>query len=141
MNNYVIIPCGGQKLPHAAHADELYTGSMFQDTLRTALMMTDRNNIFILSAKYGLVMLDVVLPPYDLKMGDPGSVTPGQVQRDLREMLDFSEPFTISALLPKAYLKVLRDAYNFEIENCFEGCKGIGYQKARLAEIRKAVNA
>lgn len=138
MNHYVIIPCGGVKLSHPAHAYELYIGSMFQDTLRTALTMTDRNNIFILSAKYGLVQLDTVLEPYDLKMGQPGSVSADQVQRDLRKLIDFSTAYTLDALLPKAYLKVLEEATSDWVNSHYEGCRGIGDQKARLAQIRKA---
>ena len=138
MNRYVVIPCGGAKLPHSAHADELYTGSMFKDTLRTALTMTTRDNVFILSAKYGLVQLDTVLAPYDLKMGQAGSVDADQVQRDLRELIDFSTAYTLDALLPKAYLKVLEEATTDWVNSHYEGCRGIGDQKARLAQLRKA---
>lgn len=141
MNRYVIIPCGGAKLTEPAHAYELYTGSMFRDALGTALMMTSWDSVFIMSAKYGLVTLDTVLPPYDLKMGQPGSVTVSEIQRDMRELFDYDTPFTVEALLPKAYLSVLENAYDYEVENHYANCAGIGYQKARLASIRERLAA
>ena len=43
--------------------------------LRWALSVADRADVFILSAKYGLLGLRDVVPSYDLRMGDPGSIS------------------------------------------------------------------
>lgn len=138
MRKFVIIPCGGKKQEKAAPAAELYTGSMFKDQLRTALTMTDRKNVLILSALHGLVKLDAVLEPYDLKMGQKGTVNTDVITNQLADILPRDTTFVINALLPKAYAAKLEAAYPYWIENHYEGCAGIGYQKQRLAQIRKA---
>lgn len=47
--------------------------------MRYALSLADPERVFILSAKHGLLSLDDVIEPYDLKMGQDGCVTPGLV--------------------------------------------------------------
>jgi hypothetical protein len=133
----VIIPCGSAKLDHAAPAAELYTGSMFLDALRTARTMTTDENIRILSAKHGLVRLDHVLEPYEMKMTDKESVTGYRLVMQLVGLKFDGELITF---LPKAYLNRLTSAGNAAgctVSNMFADCKGIGYQKARLKQIRE----
>lgn len=141
MRHIVVIPCGGAKLNHPAPAAELYTGSMFQDALRTARMLTSDSDIFILSARYGLVTLDQILEPYDIKMGDPGSIHVD----DVRIQADWYniEDAYVSALLPKAYYKMLDNslAFPYKLANLYAGCAGIGHQKHVLAELRKGCMA
>jgi hypothetical protein len=133
----VIIPCGASKLPTAAPAAELYTGSMFQDALRTARTMTTDDNIRIFSAKHGLVRLDHVLEPYEMKMAHKESVTG---YRLVMQLIGLGFEGTIHALLPLSYLGRLRGAaaaLNLDVVNHYEGCAGIGYQKARLKQLRE----
>jgi hypothetical protein len=137
MKNMVIIPCGAAKLSHPAKAAELYTGSMFADALRTARSMTTDENIRILSAKHGLVRLDHVLDPYEMKMSDKGSVTGFRL---VMQLVGLQFEGTIDALLPKQYLARMTsaaNAANATVVNHFEGCAGIGYQKARLKQLRE----
>lgn len=150
MKKIVIIPCGGTKLPHAATAAELYTGSMFKDALRTARAMTAEDNIFILSAKHGLVALETMLEPYDLKMGQPGSVSLNTLRCQLRDMYDsyYLHEYDMHTLLPRAYYEMLWAAVHtmnrtqaYSMVNHFDGCAGIGYQKAALARLRNTVAA
>jgi cytoplasmic iron level regulating protein YaaA (DUF328/UPF0246 family) len=136
MKRIVIIPCGGAKLTEPAPAAELYTGSMFKDTLRTALTMTDPENVLILSALHGLVTLDTVLEPYDLRMGHKWSVSASKVNNQLNAFVPRNETFIIDALLPKAYMEKLEEATDMWVENYFDGCKGIGYQKQVLSQLR-----
>ena len=150
MDKIVIIPCGGAKLPHAAPAAELYTGSMFKDALRTARTMTADQNIFILSAMHGLVALDETLEPYDLKMGQTGSVSLRTIRYQLAGIYasHYLHEYEMHTLLPRAYYETLWAAVHtmnrtqvFGIVNHFAGCAGIGYQKAALANLRKLVAA
>jgi hypothetical protein len=83
MEKLVIIPCGGAKLTEPAPAADIYIGSMFADTLRTARTMTSDENIRILSAKHGLRKLDEIVEPYDVKMGSGDDVTIGLVADQL----------------------------------------------------------
>lgn len=70
----VIIPCGGRKLAHSARAYQLYTGPYFKACLRYAMSITPLDQIYILSARYGIVPHNMPLCPYNVKMGDPGCV-------------------------------------------------------------------
>jgi hypothetical protein len=74
----VVIPCGSSKLPHRAPARELYVGAYFRACLRYAELRAPRGlgAILVLSARHGLVRLTDELSPYELRMGQPGSVTP-----------------------------------------------------------------
>ena len=141
----VIIPCGGAKLETAAPAADLYTGSMFRDALKTARAMTSDDNIRILSAKHGLVKLDAILEPYDVKMGDTNSVSMDTLRKDITKLHELFSHFDyrIHTLLPKAYYEALWAAVHtgkrraaFHVWNHFDGCAGIGYQKQRLAQLR-----
>lgn len=136
MKKFVIIPCGGAKLEKPAPARHLYTGSMFRDQLATALTMTTAENIRILSAKHGLLELDEIVEPYDLKMGQKASIKSETLAAQLATILPKNETYIIDALLPKAYAAALEAATADHIENHFDGCAGIGYQKQVLKQIR-----
>lgn len=141
MKKLIVIPCGGAKLETAAPAAELYTGSMFKDILRTARALTQEENIFILSAKHGLIALDKIVEPYNLKMGQAGSIDTNTLGDQLNAIMPTAETFTIDAFLPKAYAAKLEESTGAWIVNHFEGCAGIGYQKAVLKNIREMVAA
>jgi hypothetical protein len=137
MRELVIIPCGAAKLDHAAPAAELYTGSMFADALRTARSMTADENIRILSAKHGLVRLDHVIEPYEMKMSNKDSVTGFRI---VMQLVGLQFDGTIHALLPKLYLSKVTSAaaaVDVKVINHYKGCAGIGFQKARLKQLRE----
>lgn len=143
-----VIPCGAGKLDHAAPAGELYTGSMFQHTYENVarLAADDRASgrgpvrILILSALHGLLDVDQVVEPYELKMGAAGSVTAERLREQATALGmgwgdgdDWADrPGEVYALLPKAYLRVLdealRELYVY-VQDVYEGCGGIGEQR------------
>jgi hypothetical protein len=150
MKKLVIIPCGGAKLSEAAPAAELYIGSMFADTLRTARTMTSDENIRILSAKHGLIKLDEIIEPYDVKMGDAASVSMDELRSQITELHENYSHFDyrIHTLLPRRYYEALWAAVHtgkrpaaFKVWNHFDGCAGIGYQKAALKNLRNGIYA
>lgn len=61
-----LVSCSAQKLDRAAPARELYCSALFRLSLAYATARADA--VYVLSAKYGLVELDQVLAPYDLKL-------------------------------------------------------------------------
>lgn len=76
MTPLVIVGCGAKK--HVSgrwRAADLYTGGYFKARLAYARTLTPDDHILILSAKFGFVNLDCLLPPYDLRLGDPGAIT------------------------------------------------------------------
>ncbi len=63
-----LISCSAQKLDRAAPARELYTSALFRGSLSYAERRC--SSVFVLSAKHGLVELDQVVEPYNLKLND-----------------------------------------------------------------------
>jgi hypothetical protein len=82
----IIIPCGFRKRKVTSPACELYQGPYFKSNLEWARSVSPDDLIFILSAKHGLVKLDHKLEPYDLKMGERGSVGPHILRHQISEL-------------------------------------------------------
>lgn len=143
--NTYVVPCGGGKLDRPAPAAELYVGSMFRHTYESACRAAELDRaagkparVVILSALHGLVDPAAELAPYDVKMGDAGSVTV-ETLAEQAAILGIGPGSEVTALLPRAYFDRLDAAlkrlhvWAFDV---YEGCAGIGEQKrenARLA--------
>lgn len=76
----VIIPCGAKKQSVPVPAYAMYLGAYYKACLRYALSISKQDDIFILSAKHGLLALDDPIAPYNLRMGEVGSVTTQQIR-------------------------------------------------------------
>ena len=72
MKKVVLISCASKKKPHRAKAEELYVSALFMGNLRYAKSQKPYD-IFILSAKYGLLELDREIKPYDMTLKDMSS--------------------------------------------------------------------
>lgn len=134
--DYVVIPCGAEKLTTSAKAADMYIGSMFKDALTTARGIVSDENIFILSAKYGLVRLDQVIEPYDVKLGQPGTISKESLAGQIGEIIPAGT--NVLSLLPADYHgRFIAGAGELNVDRAFEGTKGIGQQKGRLKAIRE----
>ncbi|MFD6062718.1 DUF6884 domain-containing protein [Rhodococcus wratislaviensis] len=73
----VIVPCGLRKRQgvEAVPAGALYLGSYHRLCQRAARRLALLKNIRILSGLYGLLTLDTVIAPYEMRLGEPGSAT------------------------------------------------------------------
>lgn len=60
----VLISCVSQKLPHRAKAKDLYVSALFRLNLRYANSLSP-DEIYVLSAKHGLLELEHELEPYE----------------------------------------------------------------------------
>ena len=118
---------------------------MFKDALKTAQTMTENENIRILSALHGLLRLDQIIEPYDVKIGDAGSITNDQLRRQVEWLIDDygTVDTEIHTLLPRRYYETMWAAvhtvnrpHTLSMCNHFAGCAGIGYQKAALKALR-----
>jgi len=69
MATIVLISCVSKKLPHKAKARDLYTSPLFRMNLKYAQQFSPQQ-IFILSAKYGLLQLDEEIEPYDVTLNE-----------------------------------------------------------------------
>ncbi|MGV9315168.1 DUF6884 domain-containing protein [Streptomyces sp. NPDC003691] len=144
----VIVPCGGRKAvneqghPRAgqpvvcAPAGELYVGSYHRATRRAADTLTRggrTGRVILLSAKYGLVELTTWLSTYDLRAGDPGTVTGETLRRQAHELGISGASVTV--LAGKAYAGLAREVWGGTLAEPLGGTRGIGEQLGRLADI------
>ncbi|MGK9370146.1 DUF6884 domain-containing protein [Melioribacter sp. Ez-97] len=67
MSTVVLISCVSKKLSHRAKARDLYVSPLFRMNLKYAQRFSPEQ-VFILSAKYGLVGLDEEIEPYDVTL-------------------------------------------------------------------------
>lgn len=137
----LVVPCSGAKLEHAAPAEKLYHGTLTTMGLAAAASVVQSfadTRVVILSALHGLVDPDRVLAPYDVKMGDPGSITTEQLAEQLRA----TGARRVIALTPNGYTAALVAACmaaGLELpEAPLAGSRGIGEQRGRLATLRRS---
>ncbi len=147
---FFVVPCGDAKRPRRARASELYVGSFFRHALAAATAEADAvgGRVLIMSAKHGLVDLDQVLAPYDMKMGRTaaaqtkiGNVTSTRVT-DQAEALGVTYGDEVFGMLPGPYLDVLDRALSIMdvyVQNVYEAAPGIGYQNGVCSSLLRTV--
>lgn len=114
----------------------LYTGSYHKAALGYALAIAKPENIRILSAKYGLLALDKSVAPYDLKMGQEGSVSEDQVRQQAADQGLLDEQ--VIAVTGSKYFEVIAKVWP-NAERPLAGIGGMGYQMQWLTkETKKA---
>lgn len=69
MTKVVLISCVSKKLHHKSKAQDLYVSTLFTKNLQYARSLS-ADNIFILSAKYGLLKLNDEIEPYDKTLNE-----------------------------------------------------------------------
>lgn len=132
----VVIPCGAAKLDRPAPAGELYTGSFHRACRKAAdALARPGDTVLVLSALHGLVPLDHVLAPYELRMGQAGSVTGDQLRRQARE-LGVDDAREVVVLAGAAYTAAARQVWP-RAAAPLEGAGGMGYQLQRLKALRE----
>lgn len=149
MTTYFVVPCGAAKTSEPAAAADLYVGSAFRHVLAAAVAeaaattrdLGEECEVLILSALHGLVTLDTVLAPYDVKMGDAGSVDARTVAGQMAA-LGMTYGDQVYAMLPKAYRAVLAKAGRFAddltVQDVYEAAPGIGYQRGVASSLARS---
>lgn len=139
----VIIPCGMRKQSGPAPAGEMYLGSYHALCLRAARAITSDSNIRILSGLYGLLALDRVIYPYEMRLGDEGCITAEEVMKQAVRC-DLTDARNVVVLGGKDYVRLATQVWP-GASTPLAGCRGIGAQQARLARIasvgRRALHA
>jgi hypothetical protein len=130
----VIIPCGAKKLDHRTRAGSLYVGAYFRACKRAAFVLAPQSQILILSARYGLLGLDDEVEPYDLRMGQAGSVSIEVVrgQAEQRSLLDAE----VIALGGRRYTDIACAVWPC-CRTPLAGLGGLGQHMHRLSEIER----
>lgn len=94
MRRIVLIACAAQKRSQVSKARDLYVSPLFRKNLLYAERLAP-DQIYILSAKYGLVGLDDELEPYDLSLNAMTAAEvrfwAAQVLRQLSERADLQQ--------------------------------------------------
>jgi len=129
-----------KKRAYRSKARDLYTSPLFKKNLQYALKLQP-DQIFILSAKYGLVPLDEEIEPYDLTLNtmsakeikewSEGVLSALAIQTDLQE-----DQFIF--LAGAQYRKYLLE-HMMHVEVPFEGLT-IGRQLQKLTELGNSVD-
>ncbi|GJF30316.1 hypothetical protein KNE206_30160 [Kitasatospora sp. NE20-6] len=131
----VIVGCGKAKQDRRVTAGTLYTGSFHWACRYTGMeLLRDGGRLYILSAAHGLLDLDTEIEPYDLTVGDPGSVNAGVVRE---QVLGRSlEDAKVTVLAGSRYVDLVRAVWP-DLEAPLSGARGIGEMKQRLGRIRR----
>jgi len=129
-----LISCCGLKLDGPAPAEQLYQSQLFKKNLAYAKLSADQ--VFILSAKLGVVSLDQVIEPYDFtltKQTKSFKLSWSQlVAEQLKLKLPAEAEITILAGRSyRDYLIPLLDSYSIQVP--LEGM-GIGEQLSWLTK-------
>lgn len=109
-NRIVILSCGSKKIDHQSPALALYCGSFFKAQRRWALSVVSYHQIYILSAKYGFLKATDKIEPYELKMGDKGSIDCKRLRHQAVELKLLEPTLDIVSLVGENYKKVLTQA-------------------------------
>lgn len=130
----VVISCGAKKQAVPSRAINLYQGSYFKAARNWARSVAPDARIFIMSAKYGLLPANKVVEPYNLRMGQAGSVTVATLRQQARALMIDREVAIVVA--GGAYAKMARQVWA-DIRTPFaaqphgllpRGKSGMGYQ-------------
>jgi len=128
----VIIPCGGKKRPGKWPAFQLYSGAYFLATLRAALRLAQRDRVFILSGKHGLLRLTDQVESYEQRIDEPGAVPVARVKEQARALGIASEP-RVLILAGSSYSSVAKQVWP-HAETPLLGM-GIGFQMQYLSRL------
>ena len=131
----VIIPCGGKKAEEPKPAINLYQGSYFKACARFALSIAKPDEIRILSAKHGLLKIGQIIEPYDLRMGQRGSITADQVRKQAEDQDLLNEADVIIAA-GSDYARVALEVWQHG-NWILKGVGGMGYQIQHLIRLSK----
>ena len=100
----IIVACGKSKTSYPAPAHQLYTGPYYRLAIGCAKRWASLDDIYIFSAKYGVIHSSTILEPYEQTLSMPGAIGLSTVAEQLRQ-LDGDE---VCFLGGSAYLKMLQ---------------------------------
>jgi hypothetical protein len=144
---YYVAACGARKLAHPAPAALLYTGSarLVIDSAAGEAARDDAE-LLILSALHGLIPARKVIAPYDVRMGQAGSIT---VEALADQLLTLGAG-SLYAFCPKAYrlalcqaAEIVNDRLDEDrviVHDVFEAAPGIGYQRGVATSINRTAH-
>ncbi len=127
-----LVACSARKLTHAAPAKELYQGDLFKK--QRAWLEQTKMPWAILSAKYGLVMPDDVIEPYEQALKHMSRAE--NIRWALRTNQQIHERFGNPVILALLGLPYRRALHGF-VSHCPTARMTIGYQKKFFGELAR----
>ncbi|MFJ3097907.1 DUF6884 domain-containing protein [Streptomyces hydrogenans] len=132
-----IVPCSASKQPtpdgQPIAARDLYTGSYHRAAMRAVEAVTATGDtVLVCSAKHGLVTTDTPLLDYDVKAGDPGTITRATMAEQAQQLIPAGAQVVV--LGGKAFVQLVRLVAPGALA-VTAGTTGIGDQLARYADI------
>jgi hypothetical protein len=127
-----VVACGARKLDRPAPAAQLYTGQYFRACYAAAQVVAP-GRVFILSAKHGLLIPTAVVAPYDLRLGQAGSITASQLA--LQAVAHRVAACQVTALCGARYAELAAHVWD-TVEVPLAGL-GIGRQLHELSRIAR----
>ncbi|NHU44968.1 hypothetical protein G9373_19795 [Rhodococcus sp. A14] len=129
----VIVPCGARKTVDPTPAGAHYLGTYHRLCQQAARRLAPLDNIRILSGLHGLLDLDTVIAPYEMRFGEPGSDIADTVheQAAAQGLLDAED---VAVLAGRDYSRILTSVWP-HARTPLTGSRGIGEQQQRLARI------
>lgn len=125
----IIITCGRSKRRQPCQAHQMYVSVRAKLLLNYALTNAAPEDFRILSAKYGFLKLTDEIEPYELLMGDPGSVT----TEILRQQTDgMTKPIYVAG--SKKYVDAVQAVWPDAVD-VLAGCSTMFEQHHRLKEL------
>lgn len=129
----VIVPCGAVKAALPRPAGDMYLSGYHRLTRRAANALTDDANVRIVSALHGLLPLDQVIDPYNLRLGQPGSITAEQLEAQADQQGLLGHPDVV-ILAGRDYTGLAKQVWP-HARTPLARTRGIGDQQHRLARI------
>ena len=118
MKKIILISCVKKKLNQKAKAKDLYISDLFKKSYRYAQLLKP-DNIFILSAKYGLLEPEQVIEPYDETLNTKSSAEVREWSRKvtiaLKEKIDLNNAEVIILAGSKYYKCLLSHISNYKL--------------------------
>lgn len=138
--DFAIIPCTKAKNPNGKTARTLYSSAGFSLMMRHAMQRA--REVYIMSAKYGFLLPDAPVEPYDAYLGN---FSPNErlayikMLRPQLEEMDLRPQYGIS-YLSNAYFSVLMEADWQTAERCARPFKSLNMM-ALFGALRREIRA
>ena len=126
----VFIGCGSKKNNKECKAKDMYQGGYFTTCLDYARTLTNEDNIYILSAKYGVLHLEDIISPYNKTLNTATKQEYAEWKQMVLEQfnkLGITGNDEVTMLCGKNYYKELL-TYFKNINLPLKDFKGMGYQ-------------
>lgn len=118
MKTIALVACVKDKLDHPAPAKDLYQGNLFNSWLQD---IKNRNisEYYILSGKYGLLLADEIIEPYDLNLGEQSqefqSTWSENVLKRLNNLVNLENVHVVIYTNPVYYRELIFKFKSFEV--------------------------